>query len=342
MGGDQLTVNATESRDILAYIQHALGFQPEEALVAQTMHGSQLSATLRIGLPKDGEDFPPGEFAKAVLSYLIQDAGADGVLFALYTNKPGEKPYEDYMDVLMACSIAVGLEPRDVWLVTDEWFQGYLCAGDAECCPRQSVETIKASTVNTEMILAGSSPTGEVQIPECKDPDAAAAALEVMEVHVVPVARLDWMAAVTTGKLADRDAYQIIRNLQTTSLRDRLMGDLIDTDDGLPALGAALMGEVEHVDWKRVRLGTETLVKLLELRPERLPSPDADRPGLDRVAEGQEFLCRRLLQGSAWRCSRIPAGGPDEHRGQHGPASPGGVEPDHRLDRREGRVSEHL
>ena len=86
---DHLRITGPE--DILGFIPHSLGYWPSSSLVAMTMQGKRLGATLRVDLP--GAETPgtsgsagPAGFARTVASYLVADNEADGSLLAFFTD----------------------------------------------------------------------------------------------------------------------------------------------------------------------------------------------------------------------------------------------------------------
>ena len=117
---DHLRITGPE--DILGFIPHSLGYWPENSLVAMTLQGKRLGATLRVDLPDPGGASAggfggrrggggggdsaaggPGRavsrrragagrrdtlagFARHVVSYLQADDAADGSLLALFTD----------------------------------------------------------------------------------------------------------------------------------------------------------------------------------------------------------------------------------------------------------------
>ncbi len=85
----------TGPEDVLGYIPHSLGYWPVNSLVAMTVQGKRLGATLRVDLPGNGTGADPvtgaapgrgaAEYARTVASYLAADKQADGVLLAFFT-----------------------------------------------------------------------------------------------------------------------------------------------------------------------------------------------------------------------------------------------------------------
>ena len=80
-----LTITGPE--DILGYVPHSLGYWPSRSLVAMTMQGKRLGATLRVDLPggcasRRGRE----DFARTVAEYLLADDDADGTLLMFFTD----------------------------------------------------------------------------------------------------------------------------------------------------------------------------------------------------------------------------------------------------------------
>lgn len=156
---DHLTVRSPE--DILGFIPHSLGYWPADSLVAMTMHGNRLGATLRLDLPGPETLAHPRKYACTVRDYLQADHNADGALLACFTNNgwmelPGT--YCGLLDSLQAVLGAAGMPVRDAWYVGDTHWRDAFCT-DQACCPSpgRPVQAIRNSMLNAEMIFRGSS-----------------------------------------------------------------------------------------------------------------------------------------------------------------------------------------
>jgi hypothetical protein len=194
--------------DILGYIPHSLGYWPENSLVAMTMQGKRLGATLRVDLPgSGGMAGVPGAitdlagFAATVASYLEADDEADGTLLAFFTDVergpdaeggpeggpetggtgPGAAAYADLLAVLELALAAAGMPVRDAWLIGADFWRNAYCA-DPSCCapPGRPVEEIRNSRLNAEMVLRGSSvgAAPDARTAACPAPRPDPAALE--------------------------------------------------------------------------------------------------------------------------------------------------------------------
>src|SRR5690349_25153919 len=84
---ERLTVRGPE--DILGFIPHSLGYWPGNSLVAMTLQGKRLGATLRLDLPGPAVLADPAPFAETVAGYLAADEHADGTLLALSPTTAG-------------------------------------------------------------------------------------------------------------------------------------------------------------------------------------------------------------------------------------------------------------
>lgn len=174
MTKDHLTISGPE--DILGFIPHTLGYWPSNSLVAMTMQGKRLGATLRVDLPpRDQLEF--GHYAQAVGGYLEADGAADGSLLIIFSNDgwvqvtgetrhdlstgPFESPAVPHSGLLAAVEEVLdcsGMPVRDVWLVGEDYWRNADCADDS-CCPQpgRSLDEIRDSRLNAEMVFRGSS-----------------------------------------------------------------------------------------------------------------------------------------------------------------------------------------
>ncbi|WP_457949561.1 DUF4192 domain-containing protein [Pseudarthrobacter sp. alpha12b] len=156
---ERLTVRGPE--DILGFIPHSLGYWPASSLVAMTLHGTRLGATLRLDLPGPETQADPAGFARAVRRYLEADQEADGALLAVFTSDAGMVPpsaYDLLVSVVQSALAQAGMPVRDAWFVGEEYWRDALCV-DTSCCPLpgRPVQQIRDSTLNTEMVYRGSS-----------------------------------------------------------------------------------------------------------------------------------------------------------------------------------------
>lgn len=191
---DHLRITGPE--DILGFIPHSLGYWPENSLVAMTLQGKRLGATLRVDLPASGGGGSGGDpldepitggrgstarkhrsgsgrtamlaaFARNVVSYLQADEAADGSLLAFFTdahtdngtdtNSDGTE-WAALLNELELALEAAGMPLRDAWIIGAEFWRSAHCS-DPECCgpTGRPVEEIKNSRLNAEMVYRGSS-----------------------------------------------------------------------------------------------------------------------------------------------------------------------------------------
>ena len=156
---ERLTVRGPE--DILGFIPHSLGYWPASSLVAMTLRGTTLGATLRLDLPGVETQVDLPAFAHAVRGYLESDVEADGSLLAIFTTDAGAAPpatYDPLVRAVQAVLDQAGMPVRDAWFVGDEYWRDALCR-DASCCPLpgRPVQQIRDSMLNAEMVYRGSS-----------------------------------------------------------------------------------------------------------------------------------------------------------------------------------------
>ncbi|HEX9229107.1 MAG TPA: DUF4192 family protein [Arthrobacter sp.] len=163
---DHLRITGPE--DILGFIPHSLGYWPSSSLVAMTMQGKRLGATLRVDLP--GAETPgtsgsagPAGFARTVASYLVADNEADGSLLAFFTDTDTDPagaagaPWTKLLTELEEALADACLPVRDAWFVGADYWRNAYCL-DPSCCapPGRPVEEIRNSRLNAEMVFRGS------------------------------------------------------------------------------------------------------------------------------------------------------------------------------------------
>ena len=180
---DHLRITGPE--DILGFIPHSLGYWPARSLVAMTVQGKRLGATLRVDLPGGGGSpdwsgtLGPDGFARSVASYLTADADADGSLLALFTETDGDgAPWAELLAALEDTLADAGIPVRDAWLIGADYWRNAYCL-DPSCCapPGRPVEEITNSRLNAEMVYRGSTvgaaPGAALLTPPPGPPDPA-------------------------------------------------------------------------------------------------------------------------------------------------------------------------
>lgn len=153
----------TGPEDILGFIPHSLGYWPARSLVAMTLQGKRLGATLRVDLPDDGAGGEGGSrglarFARGVASYLESDEDADGCLLAFFTGTDGDDAaWAELLGELEQVLPEAGMPVRDAWFIGAEYWRNAYCT-DPSCCapPGRPMEEIRNSRLNAEMVFRGS------------------------------------------------------------------------------------------------------------------------------------------------------------------------------------------
>jgi hypothetical protein len=172
---ERLTVRGPE--DILGFIPHSLGYWPANSLVAMTLQGKTLGATLRLDLPGPAVLADPAAFAETVSGYLAADEHADGTLLALFTNNgwlSGPGCFDGLLFGLESALAEAGMPVKEAWYVGDRYWRDAWCS-DPACCPLpgRPLEQIRDGLLNTEMVFRGSSvgpPPEERQPPARPQP----------------------------------------------------------------------------------------------------------------------------------------------------------------------------
>lgn len=186
----------TGPEDVLGYIPHSLGYWPVNSLVAMTMQGKRLGATLRVDLPGNGTGADPvtgagpgrgaADYARTVASYLAADEQADGVLLAFFTAGSGRAGDEDQhgggggadadggtrvreetavagglrnglLAALETVLAGAGLPVRDAWIIGAKVWRSAYCSDPVCCDPHgRPVAEIRNSCLSVEMVFRGS------------------------------------------------------------------------------------------------------------------------------------------------------------------------------------------
>ncbi|MFC9354662.1 DUF4192 family protein [Arthrobacter sp. NPDC057013] len=214
---EHLTISGPE--DILGYIPHSLGYWPSDSLVAMTMQGKRLGATLRVDLPEGGGRRGREAFARTVAEYLLADKEADGTLLAFFTHDglsqdggqdagrrgtaaPTFRPL--LADLECALGLA-GMPVRDAWCVGEEYWRNVYCT-DNSCCPLpgRPVAEIRDSRLNAEMVYLGSSVGAPPGAPSPRKADTPAP-----DDAAVMAAERDWARALA-GKRTLRAQFDAV------------------------------------------------------------------------------------------------------------------------------------
>jgi hypothetical protein len=205
---DRLTVRSPA--DILGFIPHSLGYWPSSSLVAMTLQGKRLGATLRLDLPGRGVLAAPAQFLQAVRRYLEADKEADGTLLAFFTsNGDASSPsrYDSLLAGLDSMLERAGMPVREAWYVGEDFWREAWCM-DVSCCPvpGRPVQEIRDSMLNTEMVFRGSSvgPQPEQQAPSV---------FPVSSLHLVAVreAEAAWAAQLDPRRASRQQFDAVLR-----------------------------------------------------------------------------------------------------------------------------------
>lgn len=162
------THSLNRPEDVLAYIPHALGFQPRNSLVMLILEHNALSATLRVDLPLLGPGTDDTRIAaRHYLGILRKVQEATDVFLAVYPPEcadpqPGPLPYNGLVAELGARLKGAGIQLRDAWLVGPDSWYSYHCQ-EPGCCPEAGhpVPELALTETHLRLVVAGSAPTDE-------------------------------------------------------------------------------------------------------------------------------------------------------------------------------------
>jgi hypothetical protein len=296
MTPEHLIISGPE--DILGYIPHSLGYWPSQSLVAMTMQGKRLGATLRVDLPERGARRSREAFARTVAEYLLADKEADGSLLVFFTdggvidggskddgnNDGGREGVAalSFRPLLadLECALGLaGMPVRDAWRVGDEYWRNLYCT-DNSCCPMpgRSVAEIRDSRLNAEMVYLGSAvgaPPGA--------PSPGNASTTATDDAAVMAAEREWSLDLA-GKGAQRAQFDAVLDAWAAAL-EAVPPDAVSAEAILPE---AALPEAAPPEAAPGRGG------------QRAPGPRAAGPGKGLEPQLAGFL-RASLHVPAWR-----------------------------------------
>ncbi len=285
----------TGPEDILGFIPHSLGYWPTNSLVAITLHGMRLGATLRVDLPDSSRCSGSGlaAFARNVRGYLTADDEADGALLAFFSG-PAAEGGGGGSGSAMAAAVGdggvgaddpagahalagllrelehtlgrAGLPVRDAWLIGERYWRNANCL-DPSCCapPGRPIEEIRNSCLNAELVFRGSS-VGTA-------PEAAATALAPEQFKPAVLAAQEGWAGEFSGRWRDRAQFAAVLDVWERVL----------PAPGAPVAGRAAPGRAPR-------------------RPAAAAAPPAQGPpDPAAVPEGLAGYLRATLCVPAWR-----------------------------------------
>lgn len=238
-------VTVSRPEDILGFIPHVLGHWPKQSLVAVTLRGQTLGATLRVDLPLERSETALSAYSRRIAEYLESDRDADGALLAIFSDDGwedggvvrGNVPLLESLELVLACR---GLALRDAWFIGSDYWRSAFCT-DVSCCPipGRSLDQILDSRLNAEMVFRGSSVRESPRLlgPEdqpAADPEflgAEAATLEEMlrrwQSKTTFEAMLDvWIRVLDSGlpeKIELEDAAFLRASLRIPAWRDAVV-----------------------------------------------------------------------------------------------------------------------
>ena len=155
--------------EVLAYIPHALGFYPRNAVVLLIMQGTGLAATLRVDLPPtDCSGTAAAQWADQLVQLVHKVPEATAVFAAVYTGQTpggshGSLPRHELVERLAPELVRSGIQVRDAWYVGSSRWHSYFCLSE-NCCPSEGFDLPDLALTETHlrMVVAGSAPEDQV------------------------------------------------------------------------------------------------------------------------------------------------------------------------------------
>lgn len=299
----------SDPSELLAYVPHALGFQPEDSVVLMSIRAprGRVGLVARVDLP-DLHSERGEEVLERLGAHLYRD-GAAAVAAVIYSPRGKEaaeleeekRSARRILDLVECCADMPPL--LDAWLVGSNRYLCLTCDCE-ECCPEQGrpLDELESTSVAAAFVMAGSAPApdraslapGLEANPRARAAFARALTAERARVEageVGPRDRVCRAVAVLTGeRTASRPALARVAALVADKLlRDAVIAQLIDADclsierNDLDAVfSRAYSEQATAPDRARVDRAVETLARAI------------------RLASGQDRA--NLLGMRAWLC----------------------------------------
>ncbi|GAA3321516.1 hypothetical protein GCM10017711_01650 [Paeniglutamicibacter sulfureus] len=230
----------------MAYIPHALGFYPRNAVVLLIMQGKGLAATLRVDLPAaEGSSDLVAQWADQLVQLVHKVPDATAVFAAVYTGQGptgnhDSLPRHELVERLAPELVRSGIQVRDAWFVGTIRWHSYFCLSE-NCCPSEGFDLPDLALTETHlrMVVAGSAPEDQLWdgtgIAEWENKNEVRSNLDILAAEfsgTVPRESLikDW------ARLLDEDPVVAERRLRTDdvlcaslllSLNDRMIRDIL-------------------------------------------------------------------------------------------------------------------
>lgn len=146
--------------DVAGAVPHLLGFTPANSLVAICLQARQVRLTLRVDLPRRGDE---RAFVEDLVARIVQ-AGVGEVLLVCFTDRSATSvaalPRSGLLRRTSSALLEAGLLHRESLLVARGRWWSYTCPLP-QCCPRTGTplpeSTAALSTLSAERVLSGRS-----------------------------------------------------------------------------------------------------------------------------------------------------------------------------------------
>lgn len=279
-----MTLRATTPSDLLATIPHTLRFTPTDSLVLVSITTTgALGATLRVDLPSLSNSGAGEKFA----AMMRQDPAADSVVVVFYDAAPQPVRWSERTEYLKLVDALdyVGLPVSDAWLVGETHFTNLLC--DAGCCEPVPVESITDSAINAAMVYNSSAPAKQAGVvvptpPTGEKLERMLALIKAVDLHplnddpmdfgqpAIASASVEWWCALDSEP-DEETAAHLIAHIGRSTVRDRLVGDVIGAPMDDAGFRAALVGRSERINWDEAVKYQRLALHLLNHAPEGEP-----------------------------------------------------------------------
>ncbi|MEA5456925.1 DUF4192 family protein [Sinomonas sp. JGH33] len=264
-----MTTTALTLPDMLAAIEHGLGFTPEDSLVAASVRGDDtLGVYIRLDAAPILQD--PERGAHWAVGHVRTDTKLEGIIAAVYTHAPAEDA-ERLLRAVAAEAERLGLTVYLAFRVhADGWTElRHRAAGTRE--------QVTDSALYAELVYRGSAVYGkEPDDVPFAGPEDTPARIDAAPIDTPDEAAAWWTMLLDSGREpSEGEAWQILADLGDPSARDLMIAATAGDLTARAGTGAAdervcrlLLGHAAiRPDWERVERAERVLTRVLAHAP---------------------------------------------------------------------------
>lgn len=255
---------------ILAYVPHALGFTPRNSAVFLLLDGNALEATLRVGLPRNGNN---DVWVADVLSLLkrVTLTKIATVVYGMQGASSSTAPHSEMVSLLAEALSTNAIDMDQAWCVSDRIWD-YM----NESWSPLDLDALKFHPVSVNMVTRGSAPADTAELTFTAEPWATAESVRAIAENITceaheyfeawkevldssdPVTLLHEDDTLSATLLASmnlrlvRDFLPVLASFGTKRF-DKAFAKIIETAEAPSYMADLLLGHsTENLSWEQI------------------------------------------------------------------------------------------